>query len=155
MPLTVRLANPSDYPYLESMVIDAFAPITWFRRVDEMVGPLNGLDWRERWRLRMKSVLAQQVVLVGEAGGEIVAYASGTYDAATRSAFIDLLAVDAAHQGKGYGRQMLRATLAHFREQGAEHAHLDCLADNPVGNRLYESEGFRKVAEYVRWWIEL
>jgi ribosomal protein S18 acetylase RimI-like enzyme len=155
MPLTFRLAKPSDYLRLEKMVIEAFAPITWFRRVDELVGPLNGLDWRERWKLRMKSVFARQVVLVGEAEGEIVAYASGTYDAATRSAFVDLLAVDASHHGKGYGRQMLRGILAHFKRQGAEHAHLDCLADNDAGNGLYESEGFQKVAEHFRWWIEL
>jgi ribosomal protein S18 acetylase RimI-like enzyme len=155
MPLTFRLATPSDHPCLEKMVIEAFAPITWFRRVDDLVGPLNGLDWRERWKLRMKSVFQRQVVLVGEAEGEIVAYASGTYDAATRSAFVDLLAVDAAHQSKGYGRQMLRAILAHFKGQGAEHAHLDCLADNDAGNGLYEAEGFQKVAEHFRWWIEL
>ncbi len=155
MPLTFRLARPSDHPRLEEMVIDAFATVTWFRRVDEMFGPLNGLDWRERWRLRMKSVLASQVVLVGEAEGEIVAYASGTYDPAARSAYIDLLAVETRHQGKGYGRLMLRAMVEHFKQHGAQHAHLDCLTDNQAGNCLYESEGFQKVAEHIRWWIKL
>jgi len=155
MPLTFRLANRSDYPRLEEMVLDAFAPITWFRRVDELFGPINGLDWRQRWQLRLKAAFASQTVLVGEESGAIVAYASGTYDPATRSAYIDLLAVDSRRQGKGYGRQMLRAIIAHFKQQGAQHAHLDCLANNETGNRLYESEGFRKVAEHARWWLKL
>ena len=155
MPLTFRLANPSDYPRLEEMVLEAFAPVTWLSRVDEMFGPINNLDWRQRWQLRLKAAFASQTVLVGEDSGVIVAYASGTYDPATRSAYIDLLAVDSRRQGKGYGRQMLRAIIAHFKQQGAQHAHLDCLANNETGNRLYESEGFRKVAEHARWWLKL
>ncbi len=155
MPLTFRLANQSDYPRLEAMILEAFAPITWFRQVDEMFGPQNGLDWRERWRLRLKPVFATQTMLVGESGGEIVAYASGTLDPATRSAYIDLLAVDQRHQSKGYGREMLRGMLEYMKQQGAEHAHLDCLTNNQAGNRLYESEGFQRVAEHVRWWIRL
>jgi hypothetical protein len=34
MALRFRLAAPADYPSLAKMVIDSFAPITWFRHVD-------------------------------------------------------------------------------------------------------------------------
>lgn len=155
MALTFRLADPSEYPHLEKMIIDAFEPITWFRTVDRLYGPLNGLDWRERWRLRLKAVFASQTLLVGESDGAVVAFASGTLDPATRSAYIDLLAVDPRSQGRGFGREMLRGMLEYMKSEGAEHAHLDCLATNEAGNRLYESEGFRKVAESYRWWIKL
>ena len=155
MPLTFRLANPADYPRLEEMVLEAFAPVTWLSRVDEIFGPINGLDWHQRWQLRLKAAFARQTVLVGEESGAIVAYASGTYDPATRSAYIDLLAVDSRRQGQGHGRQMLRAIIDHFKQQGAQHAHLDCLTSNQTGNRLYESEGFQKVAEHARWWLKL
>jgi ribosomal protein S18 acetylase RimI-like enzyme len=155
MALIFRLADPSEYSHLEKMIIDAFEPITWFRTVDRVFGPPNGLDWRERWRLRLKSVFACQTLLVGEAEGAVVAFASGTLDPATRSAYIDLLAVDNRRQGQGYGREMLRGMLAYMKQEGAEHAHLDCLASNEAGNRLYDSEGFTKVAESFRWWIRL
>ena len=79
------------------MIIDAIGPITWFRKIDEIHGPLNGLDWRERWRRRLQDVFARQTMLVGECEDGIVAFASGAYAAAVRSAYIDLLAVRPGH----------------------------------------------------------
>jgi ribosomal protein S18 acetylase RimI-like enzyme len=151
MRLTFRLATESDYRQLENLMIASFEPITWFRRADAIFGPLNGKDWRERWRLRLAGVFRTQTVLAGEAAGEIVAVATGTIDAAAKLGYIDILAVDRRHQGKGYGREMLRGMLEHMKQQGAEHAHLDCLTNNDAGNRLYESEGFTEVARHIRW----
>ena len=155
MSLNFRLANSSDYKALEEMVIEAFAPITWARRADQIFGPLNGKDWRERWRLRLANVFATQHVLVAESEGHIVAMASATVDQDCRLGYIDLLAVAPSCQGRGYGRQMLRRMLAYLKEQGCEHAHLECLVDNEAGNRLYRSEGFVEVARSIRWFIKI
>jgi ribosomal protein S18 acetylase RimI-like enzyme len=155
MPLRFRLAQPSEYSLLEELVIDSFEPITWIKKIDQRFGPLNGLDWRERWKLRMADALESQTVLVGESDGQIVAYASGTYDPRTRLGFIDLLAVDRRFQGRGYGREILRGMLGHLRELGATHVNLECLADNDVANNLYRSEGFEEVARSIRWWMRL
>ena len=151
MPLTFRPARPDEYPALEAMVIDSFEPITWFKKLDERFGLLNGQDWRARWHARMQNVFGSEIIVVGEAEGEVVAFASGTYDETTRLGYIDLLAVQQGRQGKGYGREMLRGMLAHFRSLGAEQANLECLADNGVGNSLYASEGFVEVARSIRW----
>ena len=155
MPLTFRIAREGDFLPLERLVIDSFEPITWFKTLDERFGPLNGRGWRERWRRRWAVVFQSEIVLVGEAQGEIVACATGTIDLDTRLGYIDLLAVDNRRQGKGYGRQMLRGMLRHMREQGCVHANLDCLSDNGPGNCLYRSEGFEKVAESIRWFIKI
>ncbi len=155
MSLRFRLATAADHPRLQQMVIDSFEPITWARRADELFGPLNGMDWRRRWGLRMAGVFATQYILVGEEDGEIVAMASGTIEEPTRLGFIDLLAVDRRFQGRGYGRAMLRAILAYLKQQGCEHAHLECLVDNEAGNRLYQSEGFVEVARSIRWFIKI
>jgi len=155
MALSFRLAQPAEYPQLEKLTIDAFEPITWMKKADERFGPLNGLDWRARWQARFSHVFHTQHVLVGEEAGEVVALATGTIDDAARLGFIDLLAVDQRFQGRGYGREMLRGMLAYFREQGAGHAHLECLTDNDVGNCLYASEGFEEVARSVRWFKRL
>ncbi|MCS7316164.1 MAG: GNAT family N-acetyltransferase, partial [Bryobacteraceae bacterium] len=146
MELTFRPATPEDHPQLERMVLAAFEPITWARRTDELFGPLNGKDWRERWRLRLAGVLATQHVLVGEVRGRVVAMATATVDPDCRLGYIELLAVDPACQGRGYGRAMLRQMLAYLKELGCEHAHLECLENNEAGNRLYRSEGFVEVA---------
>lgn len=155
MELTFRPATPDDQPVLEDMVLAAFEPITWARRADELFGPLNGLDWRERWRRRLAHVFATQHVLVGEVAGRVVAMASATVDSECRLGYIDLLAVDPACHGRGYGRQMLRAMLAYLKQRGCEHAHLECLENNEAGNRLYQSEGFVEVARSIRWFIRI
>ena len=155
MALTFRLANASEYAVLEKMTIDAFEPITWFTRTDKQFGPLNGRNWRERWQKRFTKVWETQIILVGEADGEAVALATGTIDNDSLLGYIDLLAVDQRYQGKGYGREMLRGMLDHFKEQGCVHAHLDCLQDNVVGNQLYRAEGFTEVARSVRWFIKI
>ena len=155
MPLTCRLARTDELPALEKLVIDSFEPITWIKKMDSSFGPLNGHDWRDRWRLRLAHVFRTQILLVGEHDEMVVAFASGATDSATRVGFIDLLAVDLGHQGQGYGREMLRAMLAHLHGLGMLHANLECLADNERGNRLYESEGFTEVARSIRWFIRL
>ncbi len=153
--LSFRPACASDYSALEPMVIDSFGPITWMRTADARFGPLNGKDWRARWETRFRRVFDTQHVLVGEANGRIVACATGTYDCDTRLGYIDLLAVDGTAQGCGYGREMLRGMIAHFKQMGAEHVHLECLQDNQVGNCLYRSEGFEEVARSVRWFKKI
>lgn len=155
MPLAFRLAVPADYPVLEALTLDSFEPITWFRKVDERFGPLNGKDWRARWRSRFRRAFDSQHVLVGEAEGRIVAFASGTIDAEAGLGFIDLLAVEPSSQGRGYGREMLRGMLGYMKERGARHAHLECLTDNDAGNKLYRSEGFETLACSNHWFIRI
>lgn len=155
MELHFRPALPSDHPALEQLVLAAFEPITWARRVDELFGPLNGKDWRERWRLRLAHVFATQHVLVGETAGRIVAMATASVDAECRLGYIDLLAVDPACHGRGVGRRMLRRMLSYLKELGCHYAHLECLENNEAGNRLYRSEGFVEVARSIRWFIPL
>ena len=74
MPLAFRPANPSEYPKIETMVIESFEPISWIKRLEDRMGPLNGRDWRTRFKDRMRHVFATEIVLVGETGGEIVSF---------------------------------------------------------------------------------
>jgi ribosomal protein S18 acetylase RimI-like enzyme len=155
MSLCLRAPIPADFERLEEMILASFEPVTWARRVDEVFGPLNGKDWRERWRSRIQKIFASQIMLVGETEGSIAAFASGTLDAEICLGYIDLLAVDPRFQGRGFGREMLRGMLRHMKEQGAVHAHLDCLTTNETGNNLYRSEGFVEAACHIRWFIKI
>src|SRR5438874_8588842 len=114
MPLQFRLAQPPEYPRIEEMVIDSFEPITWFKKLDARVGPLNGRDWRTRWQARMQHIFETEIVLVGESDGAIVAVSTGTLDRDSALAYIDLLGVDRRFQGRGYGREMLRGMTQHM-----------------------------------------
>lgn len=153
--LQIRPAEEQDYPVVERLIIDSFEPITWARTLEEEFGPLNGLNWRARWELRLKKVLTEQMVLLGYAADELAAVSTSTLDTAAALGYIDILAVGRSHQGHGYGREMLRAAMAHLRELGASYVNLDCLTTNDSGNALYESEGFVEVARHIRWFRKL
>jgi len=155
MALKVRPAETSEHPLIESMVIESFEPITWHKKLDARIGPLNGKDWRARWHKRMRDIFANEIVLVGEAEGEIAAMSSNTFDEESAVSFVDVLAVRNQFQGRGYGRDMLRATMDYFRERGAKYINLDCLTDNDKGNSLYRAEGFEEVARQIRWFRKL
>ena len=154
-PMTFRLSIEDDYARVEELALASFGNITWARRVDRVFGTPSGKDWRERWRLRMKSIFENQIILVAESGGKMIGFCTGTLDEPTRWAYIDIIGVDPALQGKGAGRRLLRAMMKLLEERGARHLHLDCLVENDAGNRLYRSEGFVEMARHIRWFIEL
>ena len=151
MLLDVRPAQASEYQKIEDMVIESFEPITWFKKLDDRIGPLNGRDWRMRWKDRLRHVFETEMVLVGEADGKLAAMSSGTLDQAAALGYIDLLAVDRRFRGHGYGREMLRGMMQHMKALGGQYVYLDCLTDNDTGNTLYRAEGFEEVAQQIRW----
>jgi ribosomal protein S18 acetylase RimI-like enzyme len=155
MPFEIRLAKGSDYKRLEQLIVESFESISLYRKVEERFGPFNGKNWREQWHLRLRKVFDTAIILVGEFEQEIVAFASGTYTPETRLAFLDILAIDARFHGRGFGREMLQTMMGYMKEQGAEHIHLDCLADNDAGNELYRSEGFQEVGRSIYWYAKI
>jgi mycothiol synthase len=54
-------------------------------------------------------------------------------------------------QGRGLGRQLLRAGVAYLRGLGVVTVHLSVNGRNPAALGLYESEGFERVATRDRW----
>jgi ribosomal protein S18 acetylase RimI-like enzyme len=155
MPLTLRPATPADHVAIERLVIDAFEPITWQKKLDARFGPLNGQDWQQRWHDRLAKIFATQIVLVGELDGLIAAVATMALDQPAALGFIDVLAVGREFQGRGLGREMLRATMQHLQSLGCRYVNLDCLTDNEAGNALYASDGFEEVARHIRWFRKL
>ena len=151
MQLEFRLATDDDRAAIERLVLEAFEPITWQKKLDAKFGPLNGCDWEVRWTNRLAKIFESQIVLVGEVAGEIAAVATGTIDEGAALGFIDVLAVGRGFQGQGFGRQMLRGMIAHYQALGCQYVNLDCLTDNDAGNALYGSEGFAEVARHIRW----
>jgi len=155
MQLHIRPATENDHARIEKLVIDSFEPITWQKKLDADVGPLNGCDWRQRWTNRLRKVFATQIVLVGECDGRLAAMASATIDRECALGYIDILCVGAGFQGRGFGRQMLRGANEHLKAAGCHYVQLECLTTNDPGNALYESEGFQEVARHIRWFKKM
>lgn len=155
MPLAIRIATPADQAAIEQLVIAAFEPITWQKKLDARFEPLNGLDWQARWHERLQKIFATQIILLGESGGKLAAVATATIDQPAALGFIDVLAVGPEFQGQGLGREMLRGTMQYLKSFGCHYVNLDCLTDNDAGNALYASEGFEEVARHIRWFRKL
>ena len=149
--MQIRPAQEHEYADIERLVIESFEPITWARTLDKRFGPLNGQDWRARWKLRMEKIFAEQFILVGTVDDALAAISTSTVEPQSALAYIDLIAVARDRQGHGYGREMLRATMRHLKDLGAQYVNLDCLTGNENANDLYKSEGFEEVARHIRW----
>jgi ribosomal-protein-alanine N-acetyltransferase len=64
------------------------------------------------------------------------------------------LAVDPGWRGKGVGRLLLGALLAHHRVLGARRAFLEVRPANVEARRLYESLGFREVGRRRGYYVD-
>jgi ribosomal protein S18 acetylase RimI-like enzyme len=151
----LRFATADDLPRLIEVSLAAFGPITWQRTVDTRFGPLQGLDWRERWRRRVERALQEQTFLVLLDEGQMVGYACGTLDAAIGLGHLDILAVEPACQGRGYGRRLLHAFEDWVRSQGGSHLTLESLTDNETANELYRQEGYEALASHFNWFKKI
>ena len=153
--MTFRLAAEGDRALVRHMIIETFASISWMKRADELYGPFNGLDWRERFGRRVDPLLDHGIVLLGEESGSLQAAAAGSYDAASGTGVVDFLAVDPQYQGHGAGRATLRAMLRHLAGLGATTATLECLSNNEVALSLYRSGGWEEIATSIRFFRRL
>ena len=150
-----RLATPGDLPRLTEVSLAAFGPVTWQQTVDRIFGPLNGRDWRERWKGRVEKAFREQTVLVLEENSDILGYACGSLDPNLALGHIDILAVDPAVQGHGHGRRLLHAIEDYFLGQGATHVQLESLVDNETANALYRREGYEALASHINWFKKI
>ena len=64
-------------------------------------------------------------------------------------------AVDAEHRGAGIGRKLIEFALDHFRSLGLKYARIETLDQNPAGQKLYPSFGFREIARQIHYGMPL
>lgn len=65
---------------------------------------------------------------------------------------VQTIAVSASAQGRGLGRVLLEALLAHAKAAGCRRVQLEVKADNVSAIRLYEASGFRHVRVRQRYY---
>ncbi len=100
--------------------------------------------------------LGDDLVLLEAASGELVGFctsepkrlAEGGVEARGE---IWTLGVRPSHQGRGYGRELLRWGIDHLRGLGVATVTLSVNGRNPRALGLYESHGFRRTSTRERW----
>ena len=120
---------------------------------DEVLSQLTYERRLAQWERRLKDAL--QDVLVLELEGEIVAFAQTVHKPEeTLSTESELACIYAlkAHHGKGFGKQLMKASVRCLHDAGANTMGLWVLKDNPTIG-FYERMGGQQKAENSMGWF--
>lgn len=155
--ITIREFRPDDLEPITSLTLEAFAPVTLERNIEQLCGTLNEHDWKWRKARHIQADVAREgsQVFVAESGSQVVGYITTYVDREAGVGFIPNLAVDASIRGQGIGRQLIERALAHFRQCGAAAARIETLEQNPIGQHLYPSLGFQEAGRQIHYCLSL
>ncbi len=149
----IRPYRPTDRHALIEITKLAFDGVSIDQNIEALHGVIHGVRWQERKASHVEADIAVNPsgIFVWEADGSVVAYVSCRVNPATRIGSIPNLAVHPAHQGRGIGRQLLDAALAHLRAAGMEFARIETLEQNTRCVALYPKLGFTEVARQIHY----
>ena len=108
------------------------------------------VDRAEREEWLTSRVSAGNAVLVAVDDGEVAgfaAYAPWRWKSGYRNTVEDSVYIDAAHQGKGIGRELLTQLIEHAKGAGHHVMLADIESGNAASIRLHESLGFEHAAQ--------
>jgi ribosomal protein S18 acetylase RimI-like enzyme len=153
----IRPYRPEDRETLKAITTHTFGPVSIDGNIEKLFGLLNGTDWAWRKRRHIDADCDAQPdgILVAEAEGRVVGYITTRLDSVTKLGWIPNLAVEPDCQGRGVGRLLIEAALDFFRRHGMTHAKIETLDQNPVGQKLYPSCGFKEVARQIHFIAKL
>jgi GNAT superfamily N-acetyltransferase len=126
MPVTIRLLGPAD-----GAVLQHVAPVVFDNPVDA------------RWSAEFLADPRHHLAVAVE-DGQVVAMASAlhyVHPDKPPELWIDEVGVAPTHQGRGIGRQILAALLAHGRTLGCREAWVLTSVDNTAARRMYAAAG--------------
>ena len=158
----LRPFRAEDLPRLQEITAATFEGVSIDRNMERLLGPFGEGDWRARkvaaiaedCRLQPDGVFVAE--LPAEAAGvRVIGYVTTRLNWVASIGWMPNLAVDAEFQGMGVGRALLERALEFFRERGMEVAKIETLEQNPVGQKLYPSLGFREVARQIHFAMRL
>ena len=151
--IAIREYHGSDLEAIKRLTVEAFTGVTLEQNVEQVLGVLNGHDWRWRKVRHIDDDVAanRAGVFVAEAQGRIVGYITALIDRDSGKGRIPNLAVEAAFRGQGLGRRLIEHALEYFRREGMAYATIETMAQNEAGQHLYPACGFVEVARQIHF----
>ncbi|MDE2815642.1 MAG: GNAT family N-acetyltransferase [Chloroflexota bacterium] len=142
--IEIRQAVEADRDTLAKLIVRAFADVTTNRSREEQFGLIGGRTWDE-WEADIMRTIDVDRVIVAEAAGTAVGFATYELDDATRIGTVSDNAVLPEFRGRGIGAQLLARVLGLLEEAGMEFAEVSTGSDDPYtpARRMYERQGFR------------
>ena len=155
---SIRAFRPADLPRLQEITALTFGPVSIDRNMEKLFGPLGQGDRSTRKVAAIADDCAAQpdgVFVAEEADGRVIGYVTTRLNSVSRIGWIPNLAVDPNHQGKGLGKALLLHAVDYFRRSGMHVAKIETLEQNPIGQTLYPSLGFKEVARQIHYGMRL
>ena len=139
----IRQAIEADRETLADLIVRAFADVTTNRRREEQFGIIGGRPWDE-WEADIMRAIDVSRVIVAEADGKAVGFATYELDDATRIGTVSDNAVLPEYRGRGIGAQLLDHVLKLMEAAGMDFAEVSTGTDEPYSpaRRMYERQGF-------------
>ena len=163
-PYTIRTYQPVDLPRLQEITAQTFGPVSIDRNIETRLGPFGTGGWQARkvaaiaddCRLQPDGVfVALDSNSAAADTAAVIGYVTTRLNPVSKIGWIPNLAVDPSHQGKGLGRALLQHAIDFFRRSGMQVAKIETLEQNPVGQSLYPTLGFREVARQIHYALRL
>jgi ribosomal protein S18 acetylase RimI-like enzyme len=143
---------------LQEITAQTFGPVSIDRNMETVLGPFGKGDWQTRKVAAIADDCEAQpngVFVAEDEQHRIVGYVTSRLNATSGIGWIPNLAVDPNHQGQGLGRALLEHAIQFFREQKMSVAKIETLEQNPIGQKLYPSLGFKEVARQIHFAMRL
>ncbi len=152
-----RGMRPDDLPTLTAIMVEAFEGVSIDQGIEEVFGVIHGHDWKWRKARHLQDDLRRDPdgILVAECADRVVGFVSSWMDLEAGIGHIPNISLIPEFRGQGLGRQLLNRVLERFRGAGLTHAKIETLAQNAVGNHLYQSVGFQEVARQLHFVADL
>lgn len=153
----IRAYRSEDLPRLQEITAQTFGPVSIDRNMEQLLGPF-GAGWQARKTAAIADdcrIQPDGVFVAEDADGYAVGYVTTRLNVHTGIGWIPNLAVDPSQQGKGLGRALLSHAVDFFRQRGMQVAKIETLEQNPIGQTLYPSLGFKEVARQVHYAMRL
>ncbi|HMC66188.1 MAG TPA: GNAT family N-acetyltransferase [Gemmataceae bacterium] len=155
--MIIRTYRPDDLETLRDLTVEGFDGVSIDQNMEKRFGLINGRDWRWRKARHVDDDAAANPdgLFIAEQDGQIVGYVSTRLDREAGIGLIPNMVVAAGHRGQGLGRLLIAHALDYFRSQGLNHAKIETLDQNAVGQYLYPACGFVEVARQIHYVMEL
>jgi len=155
--VVIRPYRPEDREVMKDITVRAFEGVSIDHNIEKRFGLINGTDWawRKRRHIDWDCDAQPDGVFVAKEGGRLIGYITTRLDRDTKIGLIPNMAVEREYQGKGIGRRLIETAFDFFRRNGMKYAKIETLEQNPVGQHLYPSCGFKEVACQIHFFREL
>ena len=158
MSYTIRNYQPADLDRLKEITALTFGPVSIDRNMEQQFGAFGRGDWRTRKAQAIAEDCQAQgdgVFVAADESDHPVGYITTRLNAQSGIGWIPNLAVDPAHHGHGLGRMLIEHAVQFFRTRGMQIAKIETLEQNPIGQKLYPSIGFKEVGRQIHYAMKL